>query len=462
MFCFIFIFLVYKTFFIPEKNLSLISLIPENVKVVMNINKIDNIFRKIGQEKIVSYIKLYTENDDYRARNIFSKLKKEIVWLEDANNSQILMLKTSSATLLENDIFLDKKNGEIEFLDKKIINTKFNFPEKNIFSKKDNIYFVKLNEYIFCISNDLEFLKQIIQKYDNLSKNKFKNVKNVNYLENISMLTFEIKDYDLNQSTSFVKNLSFLNKVLSDKNLKLEIDFLQNSMDVFVFKNDNFEKSKIIGGLNYYYFQDLLKDSFYYKNFSQENVEIDKQLLNYISQSVNSNVDISNEIFDSQETGIMVYKNGNFLLESADFESVSRIFRKLLSISVPDTRKFNLPDGGIAYEYFANPENINLKEYNDGNFIWYYDENIKNQKFEMVKCNDLFFVSNDKQKIINFCTNRDRTNMLFNKKQENIKRVFFVDFKNNLKIPILEKVKKIMGINFSKNNNEILFFRMFY
>ncbi len=462
LFCFIFAFLAYKTFFIPEKNISLTSLIPDSSRAILSVNKIDNILRRFGQDKIVSYIKPYTGNDDFRSRNVFSKLNKEIVWVEDSNNSQVLIIKTGSSTFLESDIFANKKDGELEIENKKISYINFAFPENSIFSKKDKIYFVKLNEYIFCVSNDADFLTQVVVKYNDLLKNKFKTAENINYLNGATSLKFEIRNYDLNSSGSFAKGLSFLNNVLVDQNGKLEINFLQNSADVFVFKNEDFEKSKIVESLNYYYFPDLFNDSFYYKNFLPENNDLDKKLLSFVSQSINSNIDISNEIFRSKEVGMIAYKNGNFLLESADFDSMSNVFRKLLSVSNPDIRKINLPDGSMAEEYYANFENVSLKEYDDGNFVWYYDENIKNQKFEMVKCNNLFFVSSDKQKILNFCTNRDRANMLFNKKQENINQVTFMDLKNNSQIPFFGKVKKLVGINFGSGDNEILFFRMFY
>ena len=157
----------------------------------------------------------------------------------------------------------------------------------------------------------------------------------------------------------------------------------------------------------------------------------------------------------------MIYKNKNFLAQSQDFNSSSMIFKKLLSIYFPTTRRMSLPDNTVSVEYFADPQNVSLQELQDKDFTWYYSNTPEKSNYEMLKCNDNFFVSSDKQKIINFCTNRDKLSMFFTKKQENIKEVIYIDTSNKSNFPILSSVKNIFGINFD-GENPVLFFRLFY
>ena len=157
----------------------------------------------------------------------------------------------------------------------------------------------------------------------------------------------------------------------------------------------------------------------------------------------------------------MIYKNGNFLIESEDYESISNVFKKLLSVYFPGTRRMSLPDGTVSVEYFADPGNVELKELTDKDFVWYYADPPEKSNYEMLKCNDLFFVSSDKQKIINYCTNRDKLSMFFTRKQENIKEVMYIDVSNKSNFPILGSVKNIFAINFD-DENRVLFFRFFY
>lgn len=461
--CFVFgaYFVIKKTFFVPEKNIALESLVSDNSKIVFDINKIDFLIKKIGQDKSISYIEKYTDGSNFRAGNVVSKLSKELVFSENSNNSQILLIKTKSATFLQSDIIGSRKIDEENYNGKKIYSTDYYFEDQNLFTKKDKIYFVKLNEYIFCISNDKDYLNETINKYINIEKNKFKNIESVNYFADKAVLNIGIYDYDLSRSNSFVKNLSFLNTALSSNAGNIEIDFSLNHTDLFISNNKNFDKNKIIETLGYYFIPDLNNNYFYYKNFSDSIDDSSKNLLSFVSDHINTNVSIKDEIINTKNLGLMIYKNGNFLVSSEDMNSVSNVFKKLLSVYFPGTRRLNLPDDTVSVEYFADSQNVELKELQDKDFTWYYSDTPEKSNYEMLKCNDLFFVSKDKQKIINYCTNRDKLSMFFTRKLENIKEVMYIDISNKSDFPILNSVKNIFGINF-EGDNPVLFFRMFY
>lgn len=461
--CFVFgaFFTIKKLFFIPEKNIALESLAPDSSKIVFSINKIDFLLKKVGQNRVISYIEKYTDGSNFRAGNVISKLNKELVFAEGENNSQILIIKTKSSDFLQTDIFGSRKTEELDFNDKKVYLTDFYFDDKNLFNKKDKIYFVKLNEYIFCVSNDEEYLKESVSKYINIEKNKFKDNKKVNYFTDKAVLNINISDYDLSKSNSFVKNLSFLNNMLSANTGNIEIDFSSNSADLYISKSNNFDKNKITQALGYYFLPDLNNSYFYYKNFTDTTSDSGKSLLNYTLQNINTNISITNEVIGTKNLGLIIYKNRNFLAESEDINSISSVFKKLLSIYYPGTRRMSLPDDTVAVEYFANPENVELKELIDKDFIWYYTDTPEKINYEMLKCNDKFFVSSDKQKIINYCTNRDKLNMFFTRKQEDIKELMYIDVQNKSNIPILNSIKNIFGINF-ESDNPVLFFRIFY
>lgn len=461
--CFVFgtFFTIKKLFFIPEKNIALESLTPDSSKIVFNINKIDFLLKKIGQNRVISYIEKYTDGSNFRAGNVISKLNKELVFSEGENNSQILIIKTKSSNFLQTDIFGSRKIEELDFNGKKIYSVDFYFDDVNLFSKKDKIYFVKLNEYVFCMSNDREYLNESVNKYINIEKNKFKDNKKVNYFTDKAVLNINISDYDLSRSNSFVKNLAFLNSVLSANTGNIEIDFSSNSADLYISKSSNFDKNKITQALSYYFLPDLNNSYFYYKNFTDTTGDSEKNLLNYTLQYLNTNISIINEVVNTKNLGLIIYKNKNFLTQSEDFDSVSIVFKKLLSIYYPGTRRMSLPDDTVAVEYFADPENVELKELIDKDFTWYYTDTLEKTNYEMLKCNDKFFVSSDKQKIINYCTNRDKLNMFFTQKQEDIKEVMYIDVSNKSNFPIFGQVKNIFGINFEAEN-QVLFFRLFY
>ncbi|HNZ86777.1 MAG TPA: hypothetical protein PLD95_04265 [bacterium] len=461
--CFIFgiFFIIKKTFFVPEKNIALEFLSPNSSKIIFSTNKADSLFKKLGQNKIVSYIEKYTDGSNFRAGNILSKLSRELVWAENDNNSQILLIKTKSSTFLQSDILGSRKIKEENYNGKKLYSSDFYFESENLFTKKDKIYFARLNEYIFCISNDKDFLYETIDKYNYFEKNKFKNITTIRHFGDKSVLNISISDYDLSKSNSFVKNLSFLNNVLSSNTGNVEIDFSLNYADLFISSNKNFDKNKISETMKYYFIPDLNNNYFYYKNFSNTINYSEKNLLNYVSDFINTNVGIKDEIINTQNLGLMIYKNGNFLIESEDYESISNVFKKLLSVYFPGTRRMSLPDGTVSVEYFADPGNVELKELTDKDFVWYYADTPEKSNYEMLKCNDLFFVSSDKQKIINYCTNRDKLSMFFTRKQENIKEVMYIDVSNKSNFPILGSVKNIFAINFD-DENRVLFFRFFY
>ncbi|MDD4290521.1 MAG: hypothetical protein PHH83_04635 [Patescibacteria group bacterium] len=453
-------FLIRKTFFVPERNIALESLVSDNSKFVFSVNKIDFLIKNIGQENVISYIEKYTDGSNFRAGNIISKLNKEFLFSEN-NNSQILLIKTKSSTFLQSDIIGSRKIDEENYNGKKIYSSDFYFEDSNLFTKKDKIYFTKLNEYIFCISNDKDYLIETLNKYINIEKNKFKNIKRVDYFTDKAVLNIDIYDYDLSQSNSFVKNLFFLNTTLSGNIGNIEIIFYSNYADLFIAKNKNFDKNKIIETLGHYFIPDLNNNYFYYKNFSDSVSDSSKNLLSYAINYINTNVSINNEIINTKNLGLMIYKNKNFLAQSQDFDSVSTVFKKLLSVYFPGTRRMSLADNTVSVEYFADPKNVPVQELQDKDFTWYYADSAEKLNYEMLKCADNFFVSSDKQKIINFCTNRDKLSMFFTKKQEDIKELIYIDTSNKSDFPILASVKNIFGISFG-DENPVLFFRLFY
>ncbi|MDD3284032.1 MAG: hypothetical protein PHZ07_00375 [Patescibacteria group bacterium] len=487
LFCiFVFIFLMQKYYFISDKNITLSSIIPDESKAIFhisnsskifNVEKNKSIFSQKTKEKLSYYLNDNTEFTDLFLRSI----EDGFYWIEYDNDSQAFLFKVKDLSDIKSKFLETFKSVEnYDYRNKKIYKTQVNW-EKNKFLPIENnfLYISYLNNYTISVSNSSDLINKIIDKYqDNLRFDYLSSIKDKfnKYFVYYSDIDLKINDYeDIDNSKSWLKDISFIIKDSTDKTFFIKLNNSSKMSELSLSTSENIgdklkleEEIKVISKI---FGEDFL---FYYNSIKSisnvNNTNLGKNIDDYLSVNIGGlyNINLKEDILNIKNPYFFVlYPKDKFVLMANDFDSISNIYRKMLAHYKPLERQMFLPDGSRVTEYYMNANSIDLKMYQDGDLVWYYDDLPSIPSFDMVKCANRYILSNSKNYIYKFCQNGSEIdpdlgfiNEIF------ISNIDNLDNKSNI-LPFTElfniKLKNINFIDFGKKNNDVqMIFQFIY
>jgi hypothetical protein len=411
------LFIFKRYYFVSGRNISLDQLVPENTRALLTIDANDILKNEKGSLFFETSLKDFLE-DDEKLHFFIKGLGKDVYWMENSPNSQALLFKVADVDLIKSSFNISDDNSkDIKFNNKTI--HKLNVDNINnpfLPNPENKIYITYLNDYLFCMSNDLDFIKNVIDKYkESLKIDYFGAIKDElsSYFYEQRTLMLKVMDYEaIGNSSSWIKNLSFISQ--KDTENSFVIKFKISSRKAELLFNDSqdtnqrFDISRTSEGL-------LDNYLVYYSNLG---VEYDSEFLNlgndldiFLKNNIESsyNINFKEELMSSAPPHhFLMYPDDNFLIISKESDKMKLIYQNILAHFVPQTRIMTLPDGTSATEYYLDPEIIDLKEREIGNLTWYYSDIPGNTDFNLLKYNDYYVLTNFKEKVVELSENQEK------------------------------------------------------
>jgi len=423
------LFIFQRYYFVSGRSIDLDQLIPEDSKVVFNFYTPYLLGEQIGlsTEDSRFILKDYFGGDVAKSDLFFKNIEKNIYWIEDSINAQSFLFKTNNIENIEylfsffeeQEIF--KENG------KSIYELNVDFPENKLLNSQENkVYLAYLNKYIFCISNDLDLTNKIVDKYKEASKIGYlKSVRNElsDYFKETSPLKLEIRNYeDIQNSQSWIKNLSWTVENLENKSLTLKLKTFWDKLKILVYNSNEYfpnfnidrEINETWGDFLIYYNNRGIYDRS--KPYLSDN--IDYYLLNNIEELYN--IDFEQELSEIDRAySFLLYPDSKFLLISEDSEKLTSFYKKILAHLEPQTRKMILPDNTEVQEYYMDPDLVQLKEKEDFGMTWYYGNFSQISEFYLLKLDHQYILSNFREKVLEISQKKDKFNTLIDLMDKN-------------------------------------------
>ena len=448
------VFLIFrKYYFVSGKSIDLEELIPAETKAVLKISTSNLIVNQKDSNQKDSILLNSLFNSGLNLANYLSNehetdffinnIDKDIYWMENSPDAQLILFKIKDINL-SYDYWKEIINNSkiIEYNKKIIYEYGFDFPKVNNYflpNRDNQIYISYLNDYIFCISNNLDFVKLVSDRYKEASKIDYlRSIKEElsNYFNEQNSLVLEVREYqNLKESFSWVKNLSFL--IQDDqssfvikfkvKSKKLELflnnlDDNQQTIDLSVFKNE------------------LLNDfSIYYANlginYQEEYLNLNQDINYFLKNNIESlyNINFGEEF----KTIIgpyyfLKYQNDNFLLLSKDLEKMKSVYKNILAHLYPQSRNMILPDGSSVIEYYSDLNLLELKEQENNDLIWYYADLPGDVDFYLVQYDDWYILTNFREKIVELSKNKEKFYKILNYDYKNyFQELLVLNFNNS-------------------------------
>lgn len=456
------IFIVKRCHFVSYLNMGLDESIPKETKIILKIESADKIIykNKYGL-KAVDDIKSYLSKSfakDKKDVNIFlSAYGKNVYWIEKDANTQALLFNYSNLSLLKKKF----KHNEIEKFNDKVIYEISDFPENNILPTKDKkIFVVYPGAYSVFVSNNMDYLKSIIQQNKlnyKIDLKKSSQIVSDNYLNSKSSISIRINDYrDIAGSNSWIyKFAPTINNLYlgNNKDLFFNIDFQDDSIK-FAFSNKD-EKRYFVFGDNVNS-KDIV---FYYNNVGLKNdkeIFINDSFEKFIGSKIEIpyNINLRKEFSSTSNLfASAFYNNGDIVVVSYDLEKLDYLYQSILSKFNPQKRSMKLPDGTSATEFYANPKSITLTTKEESSIKW----RTYNQDggFFLGQCNDYAVLSNKKERVTYFCGNKEDANK-FLLRNSNTTESFLINVSNkkeyfNFLNSFSNKYNTLYGVNYSKD-----------
>ena len=416
------LFFIFKRYyFVSGRSIALKQLVPEDIKAILAIDASDIIKNDQGFLALEMGLRDFLKNDEH-LNSFVNNIGKNVYWLEQSTNSQALLFKIEDIKLVqENFNSIMEGSEKIEFKNKIIYqkNVK-NVSNPLIPISNNKVYLTYVNDYIFCLSNDLDFIKDILNKYQEASKiDYFGAIKDEfsDYFQEQTTLMLRVVDYDhIEESVSWIKNLSFL--TAGDQNNSFVLKFklgLRRAELLFNDSADPYQRvdlKKINGDL----FHDAI---LHYSNF---NINYNDQL--HLSQNIDQflqnnleglyNTNLKSKLFSNSPYHILFYPDNKFLGLSKDSEKMKAVYRNILAHLSPQTRIMILPDGSSATEYYADASRVELQEQEENGLIQYYTNLSEDTDFYLFQSNDWYILTNFKEKLGELTENQDKFCQLIN------------------------------------------------
>lgn len=413
------VFFIFKRYyFVSGRSIDLEELIPDQNKAVLKISLLNLINNQEDSSILNSLfyngLGLRDILEEEKKQNFFiNNIDQDIYWLEKDKESQLILFKIKDIDLLK-DVWKSIVNdsNHIEYNKRNIY--EYSKEEKNnIFLPNDRVYISYLNDYIFSISNDLEFSKMIVDQYKEASKIDYLgSIKDElsNYFIEQNALVLAVNNYnDLENSFSWIKNLSFLNK--ENKN-SFQISLKIKSKKVeLVFDDYSYNRKIDLSPFD----ENLLDDMvLYYSNLGvdvmeEEKLVFDENLNFFLKNNIENiyNLDLREKLRSINHPYYFLgYKENNFLIISRQ-EEMKEVYKKILAHLNPQTRNMVLPDGSSTVEYYADYNKIDLKQEDNNGLLWYYADLLGNIGFYLVQYDDWYILTNFKEKIVELSKNKE-------------------------------------------------------
>jgi hypothetical protein len=408
-------FIFKKYYFVSGRNISLEQLVPENVKALLTINTNDVIKNEKGSLIFKEGLKDFLKEDE-KVDAFVKSIVKDIYWMEKSPDSQTFLFKMTDIELVKDHFNNIAGNSEsIGFNNQVIYKSDIENTDNIFLPVLDNkIYITYLNDYIFCISNDLDSTKDIINKYKEAKKiDYFGAIKDElsGYFQEQTTLMLKVLDYpEIEDSSSWIKNLSFITQ--GDRKDSFILKFKVGLKRAELLFNDSDDISqrvrmnKVDGNL----FDDAL---LHYSNLSlnySDSLDLGDNLNKFLQNNIEGlyNTNFKSKLLSSSPYHILAYSNNKFLTLSKDFEKMKSVYQNILAHLSPQTRTMILPDGTSAIEYYADVSNLELKEQEENSFVKYYVDLPVNTDIYLYQYNNWYILTNFKEKLIELSENQNK------------------------------------------------------
>jgi hypothetical protein len=413
-------FIFKKYYFVSGRNIGLEQLVPENIKALLTIDAKDIIKNDQGLLIFEMGLKDFL-GDDEKTNSVIEKIGKNVYWMEKSSDSQALLFKITDMESIKDNFNLRTEDlEEIEFNNKVIYKLNIENSSNSFIPISDNkIYITYVNNYILCLSNNLDFTKDILNEYKEAIKiDYFGAIKDElnDYFQEQTTLLLKVSDYSqIGESSSWIKNLSFVNT--EDNNsfvMKFKVGLRRAEL---LFNNsDDISQRVKMNKVNETLFKDAV---FHYSNLNvnyNDILELDNNLNELLENNIEGlyNTNLKSKLLTNAPYHLLVYPDNKFLTFSKDFEKNKGIYKNILAHLSPQTRNMLLPDGTSAREYYADPSSFELKEQEEGSYIKYYADLPGNTDISLFKYNDWYILTNFKDKLVELTENQDKLCKLLN------------------------------------------------
>jgi hypothetical protein len=478
---FLSIFFIFKKYyFISGRNISLDQLVPDNTKTLLTINVEDILKNEKGSLIFEKGLKDFLENDE-KIQSFIRGIGKDVYWLENSSNSQAFLFKAVEINLIKNifntsgdnpDNIIDFNNKLIYELEVANVNNSF------LPTLENKIYITYLNNYLFCMSNNLDFIKDVIDKYkESLKIDYFRSIKDelTSYFDEQRTLMLKIMDYDdIDNSLSWVKNLAFIIQEEDDTSFVIKFKISSRKAELLFNNSQDTTQRFDISRMS----ENLLEDYLiYYSNLGIEYnsgiLNLSNTLDNFLKNNIEGlyNINFKEELLNiTSPYYFLMYSDNNFLIINKDSEKMRSIYQNILADFKPQTRIMVLPDGKNAIEYYIDPKIINLKEQEINNLVWFYEDLPQNPGFYLVKYGDYYVLTNFKEKVIELSENQEKfCKILRCDKERPLNEILMLNLANidqKEYLPWLDlfsnSYNKLNFINFTENGENKAFFELIH
>ena len=478
-------FIFKKYYFVSGRSIDLDQLVPDNTKAVLTISTADVIANGkdylLLDEVFISGLGLKEYlKDDEKVDSFIKSIGKDIYWLEKSSESQLLLFKITDVELLRESFNSIVDNSEkIKFNGKTIYESHVESTENPILPiSKNKIYIAYLNDYIFCVSNDLDFVEDVIDKHKEALKiDYFGAIKDelASYFYEQTALMLKVTDYaEIENSLSWIKNLSFITAGENKDSFVIKFKIGQKKAELLFNDSGDISQKNDISGIDRNLSDDFL---IYYSNSRLGSVgdilNLNENIDNYLENNIKSlyNIDFKNELLNTDfPYYFLIYPDNHFLTISEDSERMKSIYKDILANLKPQTRVMILPDGTNATEYYIDPSIIELKEQEIHGITWYYADLPGNIDFYLVQYNDWYILTNFREKIIELSENQEEFCKLLRCNDESsLNEILMLNldhFNQKEYLPWLnlfsESYNRLNFINLTEDGQKKLFFELIH
>jgi hypothetical protein len=472
-------FIFKKYYFVSGRNISLDQLVPDNTKALLTIDVDDILKNEKGSLIFEIGFKDFLENNE-KMQFFVKGIGKDIYWLENSSNSQAFLFKVADIDLIKDSFNMSDDNSEdIKFNNKTIYGLNVDNVH-NLFlpTSENKIYITYLNDYLFSMSNDLDFIKNVIDKYkESLKIDYFGAIKDelASYFHEQKTLMLKVMDYEaIESSSSWIKNLSFVTQEDNGNSFVIKFKISSRKAELLFNNSQDTTQRFDISRMS----ENLLDDYLiYYSNlgidYNSDVLNLSNTLDSFLKNNIESlyNINFKDELLNiTSPYYFLMYSNNNFLIINKDSERMRSIYQNILAHFKPQTRIMVLPDGTNATEYYIDPKIIDLKEQKTNDLIWFYEDLPGNVSFYLVKYGDYYILTNFKEKIIELSENQEEFCKILRCDKEKFSNEILMlnleDINQKEYLPWLnlfsEDYNRLKFINFAEDGESKVFFELIH
>lgn len=472
-------FIFKKYYFVSGRNINLDQLVPDNTKVLLTIDTDDIFENERGSLIFETGLKDFLKNDE-KIKSFIKGIGKDVYWLENSSNSQAFLFKVTEINLIKDSFEISNDSSEnIDFNNKLIHKLELsNVNNPFLPSLENKIYITYLNDYLFCMSNNLDFIKNVIDKYkESLKIDYFRSIKDelASYFHEQRTLMLKVIDYDaIENSSSWINNLSFITNEINGNSFVIKFKISSRKAELLFNNSQDTTQRFDISRMG----KNLLDDYLIY--YSNLGIEYNSDILNlsrtldiFLKNNIEAlyNINFREELLNiTPPYYFLMYPDNNFLIINKDSEKMRSIYQNILAHFKPQTRIMILPDGTNATEYYVDPKIIDLKEQETDNLVWFYEDLPGNVDFYLVKYEDYYILSNFKEKVIELSENQEEfCKILLCNKERPLNEILMLNLKNidqKEYLPWLNlftsSYDRLNFINFTDNGGNKMFFELIH